>query len=151
MVIGLRCSNKDYSFAIVDGNKNSPVLVDSGTIHFPNGFSRPAELKWFYQELDELSRKYKIDKWGIKGAEAMAQKGKLYTSRAENEAIVFLLGANKGNENVFRKVKATIAKDLGCKGKAKYLVTDIDITSVVNYAKTSEKINEAILVAWSCL
>lgn len=151
MVVGLRCSNKDYAFALMKGTKDSPILVNSGIVKFPNGFSRSSELKWFYQELEELSKQENVDMWAIKGAEAMAQKGKLYTARVENEAIAFLISADKGNDNTIRKVKPTIAKDLGCKGKAKYLKTDIDITIVKNYSKSPEKINEAILVAWSCL
>lgn len=151
MVIGLRCSNKDYSFAILDGSKKKPILIKSDTISFPTGFSRPNSLKWFYQELDEISKKYNLDCWVLKGTEYMIHKGPSYTVRIENEAMVLLIAANKGDQNVVRKLKAKIAKDLGCKGRAKYLNTDIDLNYVQGYIKSSEKINEAILVAWSSL
>ena len=47
-----------------------------------------------------------------------------------------------------KKVKATIAKDLGLKGKARYLST-LDTSSIPNYSSYSEKMREAVLVGRS--
>ena len=151
MIFGLRCSNKDFAYAILDGSKSDPILIDSGIIGFPRNFIRPSEIQWFYQELEEFNNKYSISFWAIKGAEPMAKRDSTFTLRVENEAMVFLLAANKGNDNVVRKVNSSIAKELCHKGKAKYLKTDIDFYVIENYSKSPQKINEAILVAWSCL
>jgi hypothetical protein len=51
---------------------------------------------------------------------------------------------------VYRKTKPTIAKDLGLKGKGKYLDT-LDCSVFPDYDNEKEKIKEAILVAWSCI
>jgi hypothetical protein len=48
-----------------------------------------------------------------------------------------------------RKVKATIAKDLGLPGKPRSLTTDLDASVFPEYKDAPEKIKEAILVAWS--
>jgi hypothetical protein len=150
MVIGIRCSNQDFSYAILDGTKAAPILINKSTISFPRNYSRCKELKWFYQELEGLKDSYEIKEWGIKGAEPMAQKGKFYAARIENEAMIFLLCANIGNDNVIRKVKQTIAKNLGFKGKSKYL-KEVEFDNIEGYDNCNEKIKEAILVAWSCL
>ena len=150
MIFGLRCSNKDFAYAILDGSKSNPILIDSGLIGFPRNFTRPSEIRWFYQELEEFCNKHPISFWAIKGAEPMAKRDNSFTLRVENEAMVFLIAANKGSDNVIRKVNSSIAKELCHKGKAKYLKTDIDLNDIKNYSKSSQKINEAIIVAWSC-
>ncbi len=81
----------------------------------------------------------------------MATKGKAYASRVEFEAIVSLSAANIGHTNVARKVKSTIAKDLGLKGRAKSLVEDLDYSLINGLDSRNDKEFEAIVVAWSCL
>jgi hypothetical protein len=68
----------------------------------------------------------------------------------ENEAMVFLAASNRGLENVSRKIKSTIAKNLGLKGKAKYLA-QLDTSVFPTYAEESTKMQEAILAAWSSM
>jgi Holliday junction resolvasome RuvABC endonuclease subunit len=151
MVIGFRCSNSDYSYAILDGDKKNPKIITSNTTSFPKNFERQDELKWFYQELDDLFKKYQINSIGIKGAEVPGQNGNSFICRVENEAMIFLCASNNGITKISRKVKATIAKNLCSKGRAKYLQTELNLYDIENYTKSSDKINEAILVAWSNL
>ncbi len=149
--LGIRCSNHDYSFAILSGTKESPKVDQKDTIAFPKGYSKPNSLKWFLQELQELFEKNpSIRVIGIKGAEPMASRGKAFIERIENETIVYLSAANSGIKAIFRKPKVTIAKDLGLKGKAKYLA-DLECNFFPDFKKESEKIQEAVLVAWSCI
>jgi phosphohistidine swiveling domain-containing protein len=147
--IGIRCSNNDFSYAILSGTKASPKLEASATIAFPQGYTRPQALKWFLQELEGFSAKHVLSIWAIKGTEAIAKKGKEFVERIENEAMIFLHAGNIGADKVVRKVKATIAKDLGLPGKARALTTDLDASVFPEYKDSSEKIKEAILVAWS--
>lgn len=148
--VGIRCSNTDFTYAILTGEKAKPKLETSETIVLPKGYTRPQALRWFLQELEELSKKHgPFSTWAIKGTEAMAAKGKEYGERVENEAMVIFHAGNIGVEKVGRKVKSTIAKDLGLPGKASALKTDLDTSIVPDYEEASEKVKEAILVAWS--
>ena len=92
--MGLRCSNNDYAFAILSGSKKAPKLEESGTVNFPKGYSRTQSLKWFLQELEEISKKYELEKLAIKGAEGIAARGKEFVARVENEAMAILFAAN---------------------------------------------------------
>lgn len=148
--IGIRCSNTDFSYAILSGKKSGPKLETFDTIFFPKGYTRPQALKWFLLELEELSKKYgSLSVWAIKGTEAIATKGKEFVERVENEAMVFLHAGNTGSSRVIRKVKSTIAKDLGLTGKASALKTDLDTSIIPEFRDATEKAKEAILIAWS--
>lgn len=147
--IGFRCSNNDFSYAILSGKRATPKLLTSDTIVFPKGYSRQQMLKWFLQELEEISKKQELSIWAIKGAEAIATKGREFVERTENEAMILLHVANVGAEKVVRKVKSTIAKDLGLPGRATSLKTDLDTSLIPEYERAPEKIKDAILVAWS--
>jgi phosphohistidine swiveling domain-containing protein len=147
--IGLRCSNTDLSYAILSGSKAAPQLVASDTLVLPQGYTRPQALKWLLLELEGLSKKHSISLWAIKGAEAIAKKGREFVERIENEAMILLHAGNINADKVIRKVKATIAKDLGLPGKASALTTDLDASVIPQYKNASDKIKEAVLVAWS--
>ncbi len=147
--IGFRCSNNDFSYAILSGKKANPTLETSDTIAFPNGYTRQQTLKWFLQELEEISKKQGLTVWAIKGAETIATKGREFVERTENEAMILLHTANVGAVKVVRKVKSTIAKDLGLPGKAASLKTVLDTSVIPEYERATEKIKDAILVAWS--
>ena len=148
-ILGIRCSNSDYAYSVVTGTKDLPILEKSQIISFPKGYSPPEIMKWFLQELTTLNKKYSIEKWAIKGAEPMAARDKTYTSRVEFEAMVSLSAANVGSSNVIRKVKPTIAKDLGLIGKAKALINDLDYSLIDGLKEMSPKEFESVVVAWS--
>lgn len=150
-ILGIRCSNNDFSFAVVSGNKKTPHLLETGLVPYPKGYTTPESLKWFLQELEALNARHSIDGWAIKGAEPMAAKGKTYAARVEFEAMVSLSAANAGSSNVVRKVKSTIAKDLGLQGKAKALITDLDYSLIDGLKKMDDKNFESVVVAWSAL
>lgn len=151
MILGIRCSNTDYSFAFLKGKKDSPKVVNTKTASFPKGYTRPNILRWLYQEIDDYFSKHKsISHFVVKGAEPMAQKGGSYTERVECEAILFLAAANNGL-TARRKVKSTIAKDLGLAGRAKALDEDLDTSIITDFKSYSTKEQEAILAAWSDL
>ena len=76
-------------------------------------------------------------------------KGKPYAFRVECEAMASLAAANCGSSNVVRKVKPTIAKDLGLPGKAKSLTEKLDHSLVPGLSDMPDKEFEAVVVAWS--
>lgn len=151
IVLGIRCSTSGFSYAVLSGHGDSPCLVEAKTISLPANYSQPEKLKWFFDELQTLNRKHKVTKWAIKGSEPMATKGKSYAERVELEAMVSLSAATLGQDNVVRKVKSTIAKDLGLKGKAKALTEDLDHSKIEGLAQKPEKEFEAIVTGWSCM
>ena len=99
--------------------------------------------------MDGLLGKHQISRLVIKGPEGLATRGKAFVERTEHEAVAILNAADHGLARVSRKVKATIAKDLGMKGKAKYLDTKLDKSAIDGFDDRSEKVREAILAAWS--
>ena len=150
-VLGVRCSHNDYSFIILDGSKASPVLADKKHVTFPKNYKPPKRLKWFLQEVEGFIGGKDITVVSIKGTEPMASKrSNLYAERVENESMVYLAAENKGIKCVLKKIKCTIAKDLGQKGRAKYIKA-VDYSVFPDFNKLDNKFQEAIQVAWSCM
>jgi len=149
MILGIRCSNTDYSFALLKGTKGTPLVVNITSAFFPKGYTRPNVLRWLYQEIDDYFLKHKgISHLVLKGAEAMAQTGSAYGDRVEGEAIFLLAAANNGLI-ACRKVKPTIAKNLGLVGRAKALEEDLDTSVIATFNNYSTKEQEVVLAAWS--
>lgn len=146
-VLGLRCSNRDYTFVVIDGTRESPNVIETETISYPRSYSKPLALKWFLQEIENLIGKHNVLKIVIKASESR-RCSKAYEERVEHEAIAILAAANCGLKAVFKKVKSTIAKDMGLKGRAHYL-SKIDTTVIHNFDSYNEKTREAVLAAWS--
>jgi len=149
-MIGLRCSNRDFTHAILTGTKVAPVLLEYTTIKFPIGYTLPQSLKWFLQELSSLYSKYSVRAIVIKADEGR-MRSKSYEKRVEHEAMVYLAAENSCIKHVFRKVSSTIAKDLGLKGRAHYLKTALDTSVISGFDDMTKKTQEAILCAWSVL
>jgi hypothetical protein len=147
-VLGIRCSNRDYTFAKLSGTKKIPQVVDCNTTLYPKGFSKPQSLKWLLQEIDTLIKRHNIQKIVIKGFEGR-KCDKCFVERVEHEAIVYLAGASCRVMPVLRKVSSTIAKDLGLKGRAHYLTTSLDTSLIPSYDNYSAKAKDAILAGWS--
>jgi hypothetical protein len=149
--LGARCSNTDCNFAVLKGSQASPVVKETKKIKFPKGFSKAESLNWFNQEVTDYLKGKKIRSIAIRGPENNARRSSSLDTRLQFEAIIYLLSAQLGITAVESKVKSTIAKDLGLKGKAKYLDTKLDTSVIDNFDNFSSKEKEAILVAWSCL
>lgn len=151
ITLGLRCGTKEFSYSVVKGTADVPELLEVLTIKYPTGYTDPLKLKWFYQEIDGLIKKYEVKAIGIKSTEPVAMKGLTFGDRVEVESMVLLLAANHGIKYIKKKVNRTIAKDFGLKGKGKYLETGIDYSKIPEYKDKSKTQQEAILVSWSML
>lgn len=151
LVIGLRFSNSDFSFCILSGSQDAPGIVDSGRVAFPKGFTEPELLNWLYQEVAGLLRHHGCDAIAIKRAEGTVKRSNALETRIQAGAIATLAGAQTGCREIYRKMSATVAKDLGLKGKGKYLKTKLDTSAIASFGSYPPKIQEAILVAWSCM
>lgn len=147
-VLGIRCSNKNYTFAIVTGTKGKPKVLECETISYPTGFAKPQSFKWLLQEIHGLIEKHNVKKIALKRFEGRF-RDKRYEERIEHEAIIYLAAANCGVKPVCKKGKSTIAKDLGLKGRGRYLSTSLDTSLIIGYSGFSDNAKEAILVGWS--
>ena len=150
-VLGVRCSNTDCTFCLLSGSKDSPAVDMSQNIKLPKDFNKAEALNWFSQELETIFKKNKIYAVALKGPEPMVRRSNNLVSRVQNEAIVYLVAARFGIIDVETKVKASIAKQLGLKGKGKYLDTKLDTSVIEGFDNFSVKEREAILVGWSAL
>lgn len=151
IVLGLRCSPSEFSFAIVEGTLKAHKLNASAHVKYPTGYNHCELLKWLHNEIGGLITKHKPNAIGVKGTEAMGMKGKSFGERMELEAMIFLQAAEKGIKYAKRKVSGTIAKDLGLKGKGKYLANGFDYSGINDFDKMSQHLQEATQVALSML
>jgi hypothetical protein len=85
----------------------------------------------------------------MKAHEGPVGKKSPFESRVEHEAMVLLAAANR-DIRVSKKAKSTMAKDLGHKGRARYLAK-LDTSPIESFDSYSAKIQEAIFAAWSGL
>jgi hypothetical protein len=148
MIMGIRCSNTDYSYVLISGRKEAPVLGEHESVHYPEGFKRHASLKWMVDEIRDKARRHGVDCVVIKGTEPAARPNAELFQRVEYEAAVLIACAEVGLKAVFKKVKSTIAKDLGMKGRPRYLAT-FDTSPLMGYDDLPSKGQEAALAAWS--
>lgn len=153
-VLGLRFSNSDYAYAIMNGKKVKPIVRKVELVNYPKGFSTPKALDWQLKELIAIIKSYEVRVIVIKGFEG-PKRDKTFVERIEHEAMAFLADEHCGLRASYRKVGKTIAKDLGLafgfKGKTKYLFTSLDVSLIPNYDSYDAKCTDAIRAAWSAL
>lgn len=150
-ILGVRCSNTDYTYCLLSGDAALPKIEAVKHVNYPNGYTEAETLRWLRQEFQTLCRKQSLDAVGIKRAETNVKRSNSLEARIQAEAIVSLVAAESGCQTVKRKVGSTVAKDLGLKGKAKYLQSKLDTSAIPDFGSYSAKEQEAILVAWSCM
>jgi hypothetical protein len=69
MVIGIRSFPTSFAYVILDGNQNSPIVVDMGNLTLPKNISWPAKLTWVRRQLGELLQGHEISGACIKTIE----------------------------------------------------------------------------------
>lgn len=148
-ILGIRTTTSEFSYVVIIGNQRSHKLKEANKIKFPTGYKHCERLKWFYQEIGNLIKTHQINAIGVKGTEPMAMKGKSYGERMELEGMVFLQASLNGIKHTDRKVNSTMAKDLGMKGKGKYLAGGFDYSEIVGFSDMSTHLKEAVQVALS--
>lgn len=150
-ILGIRCSNTDFTYSVIEKDKHNPKAVhETASKKFPKGYGTAEVANWLHQEIEGIVEQHHINAIGIKGAEPMGMKGKNYGLRMEKEGIIISAAAQKGIKFITRKTKGAIAKDLGQKGRSKY-IANLDTSWITNFEKQNAKTQESILVAWSMI
>jgi hypothetical protein len=149
--MGLRCSNSDYTYAIISGTLQTPVLEKCETVSFPKGYTVMQQTRWFYQDISSVIVDNQVSKIAIKGTELLAQRGNEFVDRVMFEGITYLAASDNHVEFVERRVNSTIAKKLGLKGKGSYVKTKLDHGAFANFEKLSPKKQDAINAGWSMI
>ena len=147
-ILGLRCSNKDYTYAVLAGSRAQPKILATGRVPFPQGFKTQKCLLWFLREIEDLLKTSDIAMIVMKEFEGRRYSNSL-VARVEHEAMVYIAAAKREITAVFKKRKCTIAKDLGLKGRARYLSTKLDTSPIPDFHNYSDKTRDAVLAAWS--
>lgn len=147
-ILGIRCSNKDFSYAVMSGTKAAPQLIESKSLPYPKSFSRSKSLLWLLQEIEQLIKKHTIDKIVMKRFEGRS-RGTSFEERAECEGAVYIAAAKCGIKWVSKKMRCTIAKSFGFKGRAHYLDTSLNTSVIPAFDTYGDKEQESILSAWS--
>jgi hypothetical protein len=147
-VLGVRCSNSDYTFAVLEGTKDKPILVSRKNVAYPKDFDTNQSFKWLYQEAAKAISDRNVSLVLIKRDESPTH-GNAKEDRIGYEAIVMLAAADKGIE-AHKKVNATISKDLGLRETARDLARQ-DTSAIPGFESMPKKAQEAIQSSWSGL
>lgn len=148
--LGLRASNRECAIALIEGSRDDPRIVTTKKVVVPEGYADTESSRWLYQELLEVFNAHQPNVAAVKRPELSVKRSNALELRIGFEHIAMLAAAECGCTMAFRKVKSTIAKDLGLKGKGKYLKA-LDTSKVDGYDQLPPMTQEAVLVAWSCL
>ncbi len=146
-ILGIRCTNKQFAYAILDGAKTGPTVLEAKIINCPASTKRPSCIFWIFTETQSLIDKYGIELIVIKKNEGRTYSGSI-EERIEHEAAVILAGHSKGIKGIFKKGIRTILVDLDLKGKHSEL-EKLDTSSIPNYDKSTQHLKDAYLSAWS--
>jgi hypothetical protein len=147
-ILGVRCSNSDFTYVILDGSFENPKIELLENIQIPHGYKQSESLDWLYKEVCGILGRNEIEIIVIKKFEGR-NRGGAFAQRVAFEAMVMLAAEHSAKIPVFKKVKRTIAKDMGFKGRAKYLRTDLDTAAIKGFEDRNNKEKDAILAAWS--
>ncbi len=117
--IGFRCWKDKFSYVIIEGTQDNPVLIANNHLKLPKNLSRPEQLAWFKREIKELMDTNDLDIAIFKATEPISQSKD--PQRGELEGIL--------QETIFSHQKVTqiegrIKTQLNSKTnsrKAKYL------------------------------
>ena len=117
--LGVRCSNKDFTYAVLEGSVKTPSLIALETLTIPP-LAESLALHWVIEETTTLIKRHGVNKIVLKASEG-GKAGKAYEARVEFEGAVRAAAGALGLKAAFKKRKVTLAKNICGKGKAAHL------------------------------
>lgn len=146
--LGFRFTNREFTYIGIEGSFSNPTLLFAHTIKLPKDFSRPMALDWLHKELTSIISKHRIATISIKGMEPFANKNSLASvNRIENEALAFLVAAQKGIESVERIIDTNVAAKLRLEKKNKRTQA-YEICQEKFEREMDDNTKDAVLAAW---
>ncbi|MEG0984222.1 hypothetical protein [Algoriella sp.] len=145
--IGFRCWKDKFSYIILSGTQENPIIISQNHLSLPKSSSRAEQLAWFRKEILEIMDTKNIDAAIFKATETISRTKE--PQRGELEGIL--------QEAIFSHPKTTtvegkIKKQLHCSTtarKAKYLGELLELPVFSDLAKS--KYEEACIAAISGL
>lgn len=71
--IGFRCWKDKFSYVIIEGTQDNPVLIANNHLKLPKNLARPEQLAWFKREIKELMDTNDLDIAIFKATEPISQ------------------------------------------------------------------------------
>lgn len=145
-ILGYRAEARQFHWAVVEGTRHEPVLVEHDKAAAPVGLDEAAALSWIRERARLLIRAHKPDGAALRSPEPVARGSNKEGARRRLRIEGVLLEASDScRVKVTVGALAKISADLGTKSAKAYLergeVRGLDISKFPNPAK------EAILVA----
>lgn len=149
-VLGVRAEPSAINWAIVEGSQEEPILHASGTEKVPAAYSEAEGLAWVRQKVVHIIEQYRPTGVAVRYPEpkALGANKDSAKARCRVEGVVLEVAAGNNLEVVTGTLN-TVSKNLGSKSAKSYLSSD-DFRGL-DWSKSKEKVQEAILVASSIL
>lgn len=133
-VIGIRCWKDKFSYVIMEGTQDNPIMITFNHLALPSQMKRPEQLAWFRKEIKEILDVNDINIFIFKSTEPVSKTKDI--GRGELEGVL--------QETVFSHSKPTqiegrIKKQLHSKTnarKAKYLGELLELDAFKDLPKT---------------
>lgn len=119
-VIGFRCSPKSFSFVVLEGTQQKPIVVAHDSFAFPKNRSWGVKLSWLRKQIVEILQTYKIEAAGLKRAETSARRPS--SERSEVEGVVKETVRSIIDRECVARLKSQLRRDIaGFNQPARYL------------------------------
>jgi hypothetical protein len=150
-VLGVRADTKRVYWAVVEGSKGHPVVVERDDATAPGTFNDAQALGWFRDRVHLIIDKYSPKVVAIRLPEPIAPgAGDGFRRRLRIEGVLMEAGHAKGLK-VAHGALATIASLLGTKAReAKNYIDDGDLRGL-DLTAMARPMREAVLVAVALL
>jgi hypothetical protein len=149
-VIGIRAEPSGFTWAVVQGTRDRPILVGVDTASAPTSYEEPDALKWHRARLATLVTQYQATAIAIRLPESFGRQGNTESDRRRSrlEGVIMELGAANGMGVVAGSLK-TIGSRQGV-AKPKEELASADLRGL-DWSTLNAKKREAVFAAASAL
>jgi hypothetical protein len=119
-VIGFRCFPDGFSYVILDGTQDVPVVLVKNRCMFPQGRLWGQQLVWLRKQVVEILQANDMRSAGMKSSEPSAKQKNLF--RSEVEGIVKEAFCSHTGRECVSRIKSQLCRDIkGFQEPARYL------------------------------
>ena len=117
--IGLRCWKDKFSYVILEGTQDTPVMLSNQHLKLPKSLSRPEQLTWFRREIKEIMDTNDLDIAIFKATEPISQSKDLQRGELEGVLQEAIFSHHKST-HIEGRIKIQLNSNTNAR-KAKYL------------------------------